>query len=185
MGNLGLSANAYIQAGERQGGVNIDGASLLSLDANLKASSKINVLAGIEHISGADDDGPGFFPLYGTNHKFNGLMDRFFVGNHAIGNGLLDINVGGIFKLGKGYSLTVKGHSFTEASRDQNSLGQEVDLVIAKGFKGYKLVAGYSQFFESDDFPNPAGNPEAKSTQNWAWAMLIIKPKFLNTAKAE
>lgn len=182
-GKLGLAANAYLQEGKRVGEVDVKGASLVSLDANLKASDKVSVLGGVEIISGTTDDSAAFFPLYGTNHKFNGLMDRFYVGNHAIGSGLVDLNLGAKFSLGKGYNLTLKGHSFTEESRAKNSLGQEIDLVLAKGFKGYKIVAGYSQFFESDDFPNPAGNPIAKSTQNWAWAMLIIKPKFLNTAK--
>ncbi|WP_299432104.1 hypothetical protein [uncultured Maribacter sp.] len=183
IGKLGLAANAYIQSGERAGAVDVKGAYLLSLDATLKATDKFTVLGGVEVISGREDDSAPFFPLYGTNHKFNGLMDRFYVGNHAIGNGLVDLNLGASFKVGKGYNITLKGHTFSEASSDKNSLGSEIDFVIAKGFKGYKLVAGYSQFFESDDFPNPAGNPEAKSTQNWAWAMLILKPKFLNTTK--
>ncbi len=185
-GKFGLSANAYLQDGDRVSGVNdipVEGAYLLGLDATYKVSDKVTILAGGEIISGAGDNGPGFFPLYGTNHKFNGLMDRFYVGNHAIGRGLVDLNLGAKFKLGKGYNLTLKGHNFTEESGAGNSLGQEVDLVLAKGFKGFKLVAGYSQFFESDDFPNPAGNPEAKSFQNWAWAMLVFKPKFLNGAK--
>ncbi|WP_298484435.1 hypothetical protein [uncultured Maribacter sp.] len=183
IGKLGLAANAYIQSGERAGAVDVKGAYLLSLDATLKATEKFTVLGGVEVISGKEDDSAPFFPLYGTNHKFNGLMDRFYVGNHAVGNGLVDLNLGASFKVGKGYNITLKGHTFSEASSDKNSLGSEIDFVIAKGFKGYKLVAGYSQFFESDDFPNPAGNPEAKSTQNWAWAMLILKPKFLNTTK--
>lgn len=183
IGKLGLAANAYIQSGERAGAVDVKGAYLLSLDATLKATDKFSVLGGVEVISGKEDDSAPFFPLYGTNHKFNGLMDRFYVGNHAVGNGLVDLNLGASFKVGKGYNITLKGHTFSEASSDKNSLGSEIDFVIAKGFKGYKLVAGYSQFFESDDFPNPAGNPEAKSTQNWAWAMLILKPKFLNTTK--
>lgn len=183
IGKLGLAANAYIQSGERAGAVDVKGAYLLSLDATLKATDKFSVLGGVEVISGKEDDSAPFFPLYGTNHKFNGLMDRFYVGNHAVGNGLVDLNLGASFKVGKGYNITLKGHTFSEASSDKNSLGSEIDFVIAKGFKGYKVVAGYSQFFESDDFPNPAGNPEAKSTQNWAWAMLILKPKFLNTTK--
>jgi len=180
-GKFGLAANAYLQDGERAGGGEVKGAYLASLDATLKASNKVTLMAGAEIISGSDDDSVAFFPLYGTNHKFNGLMDRFYVGNHAIGNGLVDLNLGVKFGLSKGSSLMVKGHTFSEESKDKNSLGQEIDIVYAKAFKGFKLVAGYSQFFESGDFPNPAGNPDAKSAQNWAWAMLIIKPKFLNT----
>jgi len=187
-GKFGLAANAYFQDGDRISGdglsdIPVEGAYLASLDATYKATDKITVLAGGEIISGAGDNGPGFFPLYGTNHKFNGLMDRFYVGNHAVGNGLVDINLGAKFNLGKGYNLTLKGHNFTEESGNANTLGQELDLVLAKKFKGFKLVAGYSQFFESDDFPNPAGNPVAKDFQNWAWAMLIIKPKLFNGTK--
>ncbi len=33
-----------------------------------------------------------FTPLYGTNHKFNGWMDYFYVGNHGSSIGLQDIN---------------------------------------------------------------------------------------------
>lgn len=178
-GKFGVAANAYIQDGDRVNGaidIPVEGAYLLGLDLTYKVSDKVTVLGGGELISGAGDSGPGFFPLYGTNHKFNGLMDRFYVGNHALGNGLVDVNLGAKFKLGSGYNLTLKGHNFTEESGDRNSFGQEIDLVVAKKFKGFKLVAGYSQFFESDAFYNTDAN---KNFQNWAWAMLIIKPKFL------
>ena len=42
-------------------------------------------------------------------------------------------------------------------------------------------MVGYSQFFE----PDYIKDLDSKGIQNWAWAMLIIKPKFLNTAKKE
>jgi len=184
LGDLGLAANAYLQAGERVGEVDVEGALLYSLDANYKISDKITVLAGFESIAGRTDDSAAFFPLYGTNHKFNGYADRFFVGNHGNAGGLLDFNIGANFGLGKGWGLTAKFHSFSEESAvvtgdDTESLGSELDFVVTKGFKGFKLVAGYSQFFEPDHVI------DAKSSQNWAWAMLIVKPKFLNTAKAE
>jgi len=106
-------------------------------------------------------------------------MDRFYVGNYANANGLIDYNLGAKFNIGKGTSLLVKGHSFSEESNTKNGLGQEIDLVLAKEFKEFKLVAGYSQFFESDDYAEPT----SKNNQNWAWAMLIIKPTFLTGAK--
>lgn len=177
-GIVGLSANGFIQNGDRifaSSHQEVDNAFLASLDATIKASEKITVLAGGEIISGATEDGTqGFFPLYGTNHKFNGLMDRFFVGNHAVGSGLIDLNLGLKTSI-KGYGVTLKAHSFAEESRTKNTLGQELDLVVAKQFKGFKVVGGYSQFFENDDYPGAEG----KDTQNWAWLMLIIKPKFL------
>lgn len=178
-GPVKLSTNLFLQEGDRIVGPsyqNISGAYLASLDAKIKTSDKITILAGIEAISGATDDSFGFFPLYGTNHKFNGLIDRFYVGNHANANGLVDINIGGKFKLPNGYALTAKFHNFSEESRDGDALGNELDLVVAKGFKGFKLVGGYSHFFEPSAV---ADLPTTKDTQNWAWLMLIIKPKFL------
>lgn len=174
LGKLGFAGNFFIQNGDRVGDVAVDGASLFSLDATFKATEKVTLLAGFESISGKTDDSAAFFPLYGTNHKFNGLMDRFYVGNHGNAGGLVDLNIGAGFKLPKGYGLNVKFHSFKEQSLTKEGLGSELDLVLAKGFKGYKLVAGYSQFFE------PSSVTGADSTQNWAWAMIIIKPKFFS-----
>ena len=80
------------------------------------------------------------------------------------------------FKLPKGYALTAKFHNFSEESGDGDALGNELDLIIAKGFQGFKLVGGYSHFFEPSAV---ADLPATKNTQNWAWLMLVIKPKFL------
>lgn len=173
-GILGLAGNFYIQNGERVGKVAVESKALFGLDATIKASDKITFLAGFESIAGRDDDSAAFFPLYGTNHKFNGLIDRFYVGNHANAGGLVDINIGAKFKLTKGYAFTAKFHNFTEQSLAKESLGNELDFVLAKGFKGFKLVGGYSHFFE------PSTVSGADKTQNWAWMMLTIKPKFLN-----
>ncbi len=178
-GALKLSSNIFIQEGERIGGADVKGALLYSLDATFKASDKITILAGYESISGRKDDSAAFFPLYGTNHKFNGLIDRFYVGNHGNAGGLNDINFGAKFGLGKGSALTAKFHTFKEESLDKDNLGSEIDIVFAKKFKEFKLVTGYSHFFEPSEI---ADTPGVKSTQNWGWAMLIIKPKFLNTA---
>jgi len=169
--NLTFKANAYMQDGQRIGDTDVKGAFLTSLDASLKATDKTSFSIGGEVISGKEDDSAAFFPLYGTNHAFNGLMDRFYVGNHANAGGLVDLNAGVKTKVGS-YAVSLKGHYFTEQSQGKDDLGTELDLVIAKKFKGYKVVGGYSQFFE------PSG-VIGKDTQNWAWLMLVISPKFL------
>ncbi|APU09479.1 alginate export family protein [Cellulophaga lytica] len=190
-GKLGVSSNLFLQTGKRQGEVDVKGAYLASLDFSLKASDKITLGAGLELISGNDADAGetgAFFPLYGTNHKFNGFMDYFYVGNHANSVGLLDVHISANFKLNDTSSLMVKALNFSaeqELASGDKSLGTEVDLVFSKKFKGYGLAIGYSQMFAND------GMYELKETtkdasaggQNWAWAMLTIKPKFLNTTK--
>ncbi len=177
---LGLHLNAFVQEGNNMvGGYNdVSGAHLISLDADYKINDKFTVLGGIERISGRTNNSAAFFPLYGTNHKFNGLIDRFYVGNHANAGGLNDLHIGANAKLA-GAMFKVRGHLFSEAkdiASNGNALGSELDLIVAKKFNGFKLVGGYSQFFEPKLVKDLA---TTKSTQNWAWLMLIIKPKFL------
>ncbi|MFD1162011.1 alginate export family protein [Hwangdonia seohaensis] len=182
-GRFGVAANAFLQAGD-----NVDGAYLLGLDFSYKASDKIELGAGLELMSGNDTSTPdteAFFPLYGTNHKFNGFMDYFFVGNHANSIGLFDVHVSANFKLSETSGLLVKVLNFNgeqDLPSGEKSLGTELDLVFSKSFKGYALKLGYSQMFASDGMYELKGVAEnaASDMQNWAWAMLVIKPKFLN-----
>ena len=184
---FGAAANIFLQSGKRQGGVDVKGAYLASLDFTLKASDKIGLGIGAEIISGNDgetDETGAFFPLYGTNHKFNGFMDYFYVGNHANSIGLFDIHASANFNLEKNSSLLVKVLNFSgeqELPSGGKSLGTEVDLVYSKKFKGYTLKLGYSQMFASNGMYELKGIDKslAANSQNWAWAMLVFKPKFL------
>jgi hypothetical protein len=190
-----LAGNIYIQTGEAIYGTSykdVKGAYLAGLDAGYKLSPKVGLGAGVEIISGNDSTNPdetgAFFPLYGTNHKFNGFMDYFYVGNHANSVGLVDIHVSANFKLGETTSLMAKVLNFSaekELPSGEKSLGTELDLVFSKKFKGYGLKIGYSQMFASDGMYELKGvtKDAAADVQNWAWVQLLIKPKFLNTAK--
>ena len=190
-GAFGLAANAYLQTGEAIYGTSYKDVSayLLGLDLTYKTSDKVTLGAGVEVISGNDETDASktgaFFPLYGTNHKFNGFMDYFYVGNHANSIGLFDVHVSANFKLGETSSLLVKALNFSgeqDLTSGEKSLGTEIDLVYKKQFKGYALVAGYSHLFPSDGMYELKGVTEADaaSGQNWAWAMIVIKPKFIN-----
>lgn len=187
-GKFNAALNAFLQTGERQGELDVKGAYLLGLDLTYKAGSKVKLTAGAEIISGNDGaagETGAFFPLYGTNHKFNGIMDYFYVGNHANSVGLIDLHLGATFDLGKNSSLMAKVLNFKgeqDLPSGESSLGTEVDLVFTKGFKGFSLKLGYSHLFPADGMYELKGVAEdvAADTQNWAWAMLILKPKFLN-----
>jgi len=182
-GGFGIAANAFLQTGDQ-----IKGAYLLGLDFSYKATDKVGLGAGIEIISGNDPTSTkneAFFPLYGTNHKFNGFMDYFYVGNHANSIGLFDVHASANFTLSETSSLLVKALNFSgeqELASGEKSLGTELDLVFTKKFKGYSMVLGYSHMFAADGMYELKGVTEADAsdTQNWAWAMLVIKPKFLN-----
>ena len=190
-GKIGVAANVFIQSGEFFNGANdVSGAYLLGLDLSYKTSDKVKLGLGFEIISGDDtsttDKTEAFLPTFGTNHKFNGFMDYFYVGNHINTIGLVDIHASANFNLGKKSSLMMKVLNFSgqqDLPSGESSLGTEIDLVYSKSFKGFALKIGYSQLFASDgmyELKNVAEDV-ASSTQNWAWAMLIIKPKFLRT----
>ncbi|MDX1545214.1 MAG: hypothetical protein R3214_14870, partial [Christiangramia sp.] len=186
-GKFSAAANLFFQTGERQGEVDVKGAYLASLDLNLKASEKTTFGVGAEIISGNDGETGetgAFFPLYGTNHKFNGFMDYFYVGNHANSVGLIDVHASANFAFKNNSGLLIKVLNFSgeqELPSGERSLGTEVDIVYSKNFNGYALKAGYSQMFASDGMYELKGVPEADaaSSQNWAWVMLVLKPKFL------
>ncbi|MEM9001719.1 MAG: alginate export family protein [Bacteroidota bacterium] len=196
-GSFDLAFNGFLQTGERVNELEVSSAYLLGLDLGYKVSDKVKLGIGTEIISGDDGQTAGetsaFFPLYGTNHKFNGYMDYFYVGNHANSVGLFDLHASANFKLDKTSNLFVKVLNFQgeqDTSSGESQLGSEIDLVFNKNLKdGMNLKIGYSQFFTGDgifDIPQGSIGSDAEGDfQNWAWVMLTIKPKFFTTAKPD
>ncbi len=132
-----------------------------------------------------------FKPLYGTNHKFNGWMDYFYVGSYMFGNGLTDFSV----------PLTVKANKLTfklvphfllasakvsEKQKDNswkdynNYLGTEFDLSASYNLsKAVKISAGYSQMLATESLQViKSGN--YKNSNNWGWLMITFKPVFFS-----
>jgi len=189
--SFGATLNAFMQTGERQNKISVKNAFLVGLDFNYQATEKIVLGIGAEIISGNDNpsgETGAFFPLYGTNHKFNGFMDYFYVGNHGNSIGLIDLHASAKVNLGNQSKLLVKILNFSGATAlpsGEKSLGTEVDLVFTKQFSGYGLALGYSQMFADNGMSELKGiaKEDAASIQNWAWVQLTLKPKFLNTAK--
>jgi hypothetical protein len=96
-----------------------------AFDASFAVIESLSVGAGVEYLSGNDgkeiaDSEKGqetekaFAPLYGTNHKFNGWMDYFYVGNHFCTYGLMDIYFPLKFKKDK-FSAMLIPHIFSTA----------------------------------------------------------------------
>lgn len=187
-GKFGASSNLFLQTGERQGAIEVSNAYLASLDLSYKISEKTGLGIGAEMISGNDKESgktSAFFPLYGTNHKFNGFMDYFYVGNHANSIGLIDLHASAKFKFSKKSELFAKLLYFSGEKAlpsGDKSLGTELDLVYTHKFKGFLIKGGYSHMFPLDGMYELKGLEKdlAASTQNWAWVMLVIKPKILN-----
>ena len=194
-GGFGLAFNGYTQTGKANATTDLS-AYLVGLETTYKAGKTLFGL-GYELQSGTDQDATdgknkSFFPVYGTNHKFNGFMDYFYVGNHANSVGLSDIYGKVVIKTGEKSSLLVKGHYFSaaatlldnETKEADKGLGTEIDLVFTQKLLPYAtLKLGYSQMFatESMEFLKSQANPSG--LQNWGWAMLVIKPNLLKWKK--
>ncbi len=191
-GKFKLTGNFYYQFGKDVIDNDLS-ASLLGLDVNYKVSNKTFLGVGAEIQSGNDGGAPSngenkaFTPFYGTNHKFNGLMDYFYVGNHLNNVGLQDIYVNAKFVLNKKSNLVVAYHNFSTqadlSGSNKKQLGGELDMVYSyKVKKDIMLKMGYSHLFASEGMEILKGNTD-NNTNNWGWVMLIVKPNLFNSSK--
>ncbi len=186
---LSFSANAYLQSGKDVADNDLS-AYLIGLDLGYKASAKLNLGVGFEIQSGNDnasigDENNAFTPFYGTNHKFNGFMDYFYVGNHGNNVGLVDVYAKVSTKLGEKSSLTAFVHNFSaqaEIAEDADKqLGTEIDLVYThKLNKDVTIGAGYSQMLASEGLEAVKNNFSGNGN-NWAWLMVTIKPTLFTS----
>lgn len=192
-GNFDANVSAYFQTGKS---LNTDvSASYFAGNIGYKLNSNFKIAAGIEVLSGKDmndtnADVKSFVPLFGTNHKFNGWMDYFYVGNHANSVGLTDINATIAYKKDK-FSAKLMPHFFSAAADVYNGstkmddkLGTEIDLTIAyKLAKDITISAGHSKMFATDTMEILKGGDKDENN-SWSWIMFTFKPKlFSHTIK--
>ncbi len=186
--NVKFMGSAYYQFGKSDKTTDLS-AYQVSLEANYKPKKTLFGL-GLEILSGTDQSGDSknksFLPLYGTNHKFNGFMDYFYVGNHANNVGLNDFYGKVVFKTGEKSTLLAKGHYFlanADLNNDADSyLGTEIDLVYTnKIAKNIKLNIGYSHMFASESMSLVKDGRPNDNTNNWGWAQLIVTPTLFKS----
>jgi len=169
--------------------------SAFNIAANVfyKINAEFKTGLGIEYLSGTDMNTTenklkSFNPWFGTNHKFNGLMDYFYVGNHSNSVGLLDFKASLEYQKER-FSAKLTPHIFSSAATvvDQtgkemsNALGTELDLVLGyKWTKDISFNVGYSQMFATETMEVlKAGNKD--NANNWAWLMITVKPSLFKT----
>ena len=187
---INFEGNAYYQSGKATSTTDLS-AYNLALEAIYKPNNTVFGL-GFEILSGTDQNGSSnnnsFFPLYGTNHKFNGFMDYFYVGNHANNVGLNDVYAKAVFKTSEKSTLLTKVHYFSANNNLLNNadayLGTELDLVYSRNLiKDVSMNIGYSQMFASSSMSLIKNGRPSDNTNNWAWVQLIVKPTLFTTSK--
>lgn len=196
---MGDDVNTYLPTGA----TSPSNKKISAYDAAAEVSYKIvkpfAVIIGGELLSGTSQMNKAdygynnsFAPLYGTNHRFNGYMDYFYVGNHGNSVGLQDLYLKLFFEKGKMFA-SLNTHMFSAVAdiKDKKNstaaapvtmsknLGQEVDFTTGYNFAdGVAIQAGYSQFFatKSMEMLKNGSIGKADKTQNWAYLMLIVRP---------
>ncbi len=196
-GAISFNAAFYYQGGKDKFNNSLS-AMYFSANAAYKLSKKFSIGLGGEYLSGttsedqakADSKDKSFKPFYGTNHKFNGWMDYFYVGSYMYSNGLIDINLPLVLKVEK-FTFKLIPHYFMAAAqvavqtdgvwKDYSSgLGTEIDLSIGYALsKSMVISGGYSQMFATETMQVLKGG-NYKNTNNWAWVMVTFKPTFFS-----
>lgn len=190
-----FNSNVYYQSGKDAAKKDLSAYNILA-ELGFKANSIIAITLGYEQLSGtsqidtANKSNNSFAPLYGTNHKYNGFMDYFYVGNHANNVGLQDIYLKLGYKKDKIFA-SLDPHIFMTAADLKNKsvttelkaadpyLGTEIDLTLGYNFtKGFTMIGGYSHMLGSESMEMLKGG-KLEETSNWAYLMLKFTPDFL------
>ena len=202
LGDIKLDGELYYQGGKNGNDVGVSGL-MLTLHGTYKTDITPLTL-GFEYLSGTkrgEDSDKSFNPLYGTNHKFYGFMDYFYVGNgHGqVGggrtSGLIDIHLKSKFQIGQKSNLGANLHYFASPVKIYRgfgtangtygpTLGTEVDLVYTVVLtKDVKFNLGYSHMFATETMEAIKGGGDRSALNNWAWAMISFKPQLFTTKK--
>lgn len=209
LGPVALAAAAYYQMGDLDNFDTKLSAMYFALAGTIKSSENSKVTLGFEYLSGTSKkemmDDPkkmkSFAPLYGTNHKFNGHMDYFYVGNHANNVGLIDIYATFNLKVKK-WSFFLTPHYFmaaadvykaksgelslefveSEYENMSKGLGLEIDFgVTYAADKNMLFKAGVSEMIGTETLGYVKGYATADAYSKngmWAYAMVVFKPNF-------
>lgn len=197
-GKLKFGAEFYYQTGKNAAKVDVN-AMLASLQVTYK-TDLTPITLGADYVSGTKIDETGkdnaFVPLFGTNHKFYGFMDYFYVGNtHGQAGrttGLLDYYLKTKFKLTEKSKLAVHGHLFsspvelrkTDGSKANSMLGTEIDLVYSiQLHKEVSLMVGYSHMLATESMELIKNRPDGRNElNNWAFIQFNFSPTLLKMA---
>ncbi len=181
---LNVNAAVYFQTGKKLG-LKVN-ANYYAANVGYKISPEFKLGLGYEYLSGKSMNDSSttiktFSPLFGTNHKFNGWMDYFYVG---FGNptGLQDINATFAYHKNK-FSAKLIPHIFSAAADVYNGtnkmdakLGTEIDLTVGyKMTKDVSVSAGYSKMFATETMEIIKGGDKDENN-SWAWIMFTFKP---------
>ena len=194
---VGMEASYYHQWGKADGGIPLD-AWMASAKATANPSGHWSFKAGYDYLSGEEDfptpgEGQiglvhhdivrGFNSLYGSNHKFYGAMDFFYVSTYVNGftPGLQNLYAGVTWMPVKKLSADVAYHFFSTAAPVHDAskaLGHELELELTWTIvPSVSLSAGYS-FMQGTETMSILKRSSENNRLHWGWLMLNVTPTF-------
>lgn len=161
-----------------------------ALNFNYAVTDKFKAGLGYEFLSGksqtdASTDIKSFYPLFGTNHGFNGYMDYFYVGNYKNSVGLQDAFLKFGYNVNK-WQFALLPHVFNAANTVLDATGNEMndylgtEIDFTAGYAVHKFInvtGGYSQMFATDTMQRLKGG-DVDHTNNWAWLAINVNPQI-------
>lgn len=181
---LAFVGNFYYQTGEDGPHRSLKAFNFLA-EAGYWFNDITQLQLGYEILSGTDYDivekNRSFTPFYGTNHKFNGYMDYFYVGNHLNSVGLTDVYVKfstAIYNTDFNADVHLFSSAADVSATADKYLGTEIDLTLSHEISPSARVSlGYSHMFAGESMEILKGGIK-DATHNWAYIMLTVTPKF-------
>ncbi|MHA4846258.1 alginate export family protein [Flavitalea antarctica] len=188
---ISLTGAAYYQGGKTSDNQALS-ATLLSASMLYKFDKRFSAGPGADFTSGGKSGSTShaFDPLYGTPHKFWGLMDYYYAANTFGNKGLQDYYLKSSYQANQKLKLNADIHQFFSASAvyDQNkklmkrNFGTELDFVLNYALTGIiQLELGYSHYFSTNSLTTAevknVTNPN--HSNNWAYLMINIRPGMI------
>ena len=195
-----IEASYYHQLGRNEENLKID-AWMASVRGRLNITERVGAVMGYDYLSGdpyfaVPGKGQigttrhkvikGFNALYGSHHKFYGMMDFFYVRTYLNGftPGLQNLYVGGTYSPVKGLNLKATYHYMATATKLEGidmTLGHDLDLEArCQIMKDVSLSVGFS-YMQGKETMERLRRADHDNSLKWGWFSLIVSPKLFST----
>jgi len=140
-------------------------------------SGKLTSFIGVDWLSS------NFNPMFGTNHKFYGFMDYYYVGNSHQNKGLFNPYIRFDFT-GNKSQLSFRAHHFRTGEwksilNNNSDMGEEIDLLWSRSIdKSLKFTLGWSIMRPTSLLKEIKRATPSSDIQTWGFLQLTYKPKF-------
>ena len=193
--DLTVEASYYRQFGKDEDRAKID-AWMTSLKVKYAFSPKVTAYAGFDYLSGDKyfavphgghigvvhhDKIRGFNPIYGSHHKFYGLMDFFYVSTYVNGfsPGLQNLYAGTTLTPTSKLRLCLSYHYMAMATELQDmkqTLGHDFDIEASyKLTKEVSISAGFSYMSGTETMERLKRASDDNSLR-WGWVSVVVTP---------